>query len=270
MTSIGPAAARWAERLAEWAIPDEILSNAPTTPWAHDVATFRVDDTLDTDSRSARAAREVLPPAGGTVLDVGCGGGRSSLSLVPPATELIGVDQHPDMLEAFVAASASAGVARRTVLGRWPGVAGDTPIADVVVCHHVVYNVADIVPFVAALTDHARLAVVVELPVRHPLSGWNDAWMHFWQLARPDGPTDDDFVAVLREAGIDPEVWRSPRASLSRHASDPASLLPAARRRLCLSADRDDELAEYLASHEIDWVTTVATVRWAGTAEPSA
>jgi SAM-dependent methyltransferase len=113
----GPAAELWAEQLSGWGLPQEILDQAPESPWFHDVARFSVDDTLDRDGTSARWAREVLPPSGGTVLDVGCGGGRSALPLVPPATELIGVDTHQEMLDQFVAAAAAAGVARRTVLG---------------------------------------------------------------------------------------------------------------------------------------------------------
>ncbi|MGH9134515.1 MAG: class I SAM-dependent methyltransferase [Ilumatobacteraceae bacterium] len=260
------AAERWATELGGWGIPDEIVAAAPVSPWSHEVATFSVDDTLDRDNTSARVAREVLPPRSGVVLDVGCGGGRSSAVLVPPATALIGVDQSETMLAAFAEMAASAGVAFQTVHGSWPDVAPATPPADVVICHHVFFNVADAVPFATALTDHARLAVVVEIPVRHPLSGWNAAWKHFWDLDRPAGPTDEDLVAVLRETGLVPEIWRGPRAPLSSHASDPSTLLPAARRRLCLPPERDGELAEYLAEHPIDFVRTVTTLRWPGTA----
>ena len=171
------------------------------------------------------------------------------------------------MLTAYVEAARSAGVAvADACTGGGPMSPTLTPIADVVVCHHVFFNVADAVPFATALTEHARLAVVVEIPVRHPLAGWNPAWKHFWDLDRPTGPTDADLVAVLREAGLVPEVWHSHRTPLSRHSSDPSTLLPAARRRLCLGPERDAELADYLASNPIDFVDTVATLRWPGAA----
>jgi SAM-dependent methyltransferase len=265
---IGPAAAYWAASLADWALPAAVVDQAPVPPWAHDVATFSVDETLDRDTTSTRWAREVLPPTSGTVLDVGCGGGRSSLALVPPASELIGVDQSEAMLSAFTEACARVGVARRTVQGTWPDVAEVTPVADVVVCHHVFYNVADLVPFVLALTDHARLAVVVELPPRHPQSALNDAWRHFWGIERPGRPTDDDAIAVLREIGLDPEVTRSPRGPLSKSTSDPGAAVVSARRRLCLTADRDDEIAEYLAAHPLAWMPEVTTLRWPGDGRP--
>jgi len=263
-------AERWREQLAGWGIPDAILASAPQSPWTHDVAAFAVDDRLDRDTWSARWAREVLPPVGGTVLDVGCGGGRSSLPLVPPATELIGVDRSGAMLDAFVDAATAAGVARRTVHGAWPEVAPHTPVADVAICHHVVYDVGDLVPFLLALTGHARLAVVVELPVLHPMSAWSEAWRHFWDLDRPVGPTHLDVVAVVRELGLDPEVVVGPRRAHSSVAADPATLVPTARRRLCLPPERDDELATWLAEHPPTWVTEVATLRWPGDAPADA
>lgn len=261
-----PAADRWREQLAGWGIPDAILASAPESPWIHDVAAFAVDDRLDRDTTSTRFAREVLPPFGGTVLDVGCGGGRSALPLVPPATELIGVDRSGAMLDEFVAAASAAGVARRTVHGAWPEVASYTPVADVAVCHHVVYDVGDIEPFLMALTAHARLAVVVELPILHPMSAWSEAWRHFWDVDRPAGPTYLDFVAVVRQLGLDPELVVGPRRAHSSAATDAASLVPTARRRLCLPPERDDELATWLVAHPPTWVTEVATVRWPGEA----
>ncbi len=264
-----PAAQRWADLLAGWALPDEILVQAPESPWFHDPRRFAVDDTLDRGATSNRWAREVLPPVGGTVLDVGCGGGRSSLPLVPPASELIGVDSSGVMLDQFVAAASAAGVARRTVHGAWPEVAPHAPVADVVVCHHVVYNVGDLVPFLLALTDHARLAAVVELPTAHPMSAWAPAWEHFWGLARPDGPTAEDFVTVVRELGLDPEVAVGRRSPLSTAAADPAVFVATTRRRLCLPAERDAEIAAWLDAHPPPFADRVATVRWPGTAEPA-
>jgi SAM-dependent methyltransferase len=260
------AGRHWAEQLLAWAVPEDILAQAPVPPWVHDVAMFTVDDTLDRETISARMAREVLPPTGGTVLDVGCGGGRASLALVPPAVGITGVDENERMLAAFDAAATAAGVRHATVPGRWPDVSASAPVADVVVCHHVLFNVADVEPFVVALTAHARLAVVVEIPPRHPQAAWADGWRHFWDVERPAGPTDDDLVAVLRALDIEPEVVHGPRPSLSRSATDPAQLVESARRRLCLTPERDAELAAYLAEHPPAWADTFVTLRWPGTA----
>jgi SAM-dependent methyltransferase len=264
--AITEAATRWADRLQRWAIPDEILAQAPVSPWKHDTAMFAVDDTLDRDTPAAEIARAVLPAEGGSVLDVGCGGGRAAVSLVPPAERLIGVDQSRAMLEAFSGAAAASGVHATTVEGRWPDVAAQTPVADVVVCHHVVYNVAEIEPFLLALTEHARLAVVLVLPPRHPLSAWNDAWRHFWGLERPTEPTANDLAEVLAGLGLDAERWDVPRPPLARATADVAGQVSSARRRLCLTEDRDAELAAYLDAHEPQWSDTNVVFRWPGAA----
>lgn len=262
------AADRWRDALGAWALPDHVVAAAAESPWRHDVARFVVDDTIERDGTSARWAREVLPPLGGTVLDVGCGGGRSVAPLIPPATEVIGVDRTGAMLDEFVGAATRAGVARRTVHGDWPDVMPTTPTADVAICHHVLYDVADVAPFLLALTARARLAVVVELPVRHPMTAWNEAFEHFWGVVRPEGPTHLDLVAVLRELGVDPEYTVSPRRALSRFGADPAHLVPVARRRLALAPDRDAELADWLTEHPPAFVADVATIRWPGDADP--
>lgn len=262
------AAERWAAWLTGWQIPAAIVDQAPESPWGHDPALFAVDDSLPRDSRSSVAAREVLPPSGGTVLDVGCGGGRASLALVPPAELVIGVDTNPEMLAELTRSAHRAGAMCATVAGRWPDVCEHERLAvvDVVVCHHVLYNVTDVVPFIAALTDHARLAVVVEMTDRHPQSAWNEAWQHFWGITRPERPTADDLIAVVDELGLHPEVWRGPKPPMASGAGDPARAVASARRRLCLSADRDEEIATWLRSHPPAWADTAVTLRWAGAA----
>lgn len=260
------AAERWAEQLADWAIPQEILDQASRSPWSHDTATFEVDDTLDRNVLAAEVARTVLPKTGGSVLDIGCGGGRAAMSLVPPAERVIGVDQDPAMLAAFTRAAADAGARSMTIQGTWPEVALDTPIADVVVCHHVAYNVAEIEPFVGALTGRARLAVVLVIPVLHPQTAWNNAWRRFWNIERPSGPTAADFAAVLAEMNIEAERWDMPRPPLARGASDSSTRVPSMLRRLCLPEERADEVAEFLELHEPDWATVHAVFRWPGEA----
>jgi hypothetical protein len=71
-------------------------------------------------------------------------------------------------------------------------------------------------------------------------------------------------VTLLEELGLQPEFTTSRRAALPAYAADPEVLVPMARRRLCLSADRDDELAEWLAANPLPWPDTVATIRWPG------
>ena len=104
---VGDAATRWAEQLAAWEIPDEILAQAPETPWTCLPADFAVEGEDPVSTASTPFEREVLPPDG-SVLDVGCGGGRASLALVPPAARIIGVDQSADMLRQLERSAAPA------------------------------------------------------------------------------------------------------------------------------------------------------------------
>jgi len=255
------AAQQWAADLASWAIPPEILAAAPESPWIHPVAMFTVDGEVP-DSLSHRRARDAVPE-GGSVLDVGCGGGRAAMALVPPAVRVVGVDEQAGMLERFATAGTERGVEVETIHGCWPQESRRTPLADVVVCHHVAYNVADLVPFVAALSDHATSRVVLELPTSHPLTHMAPLWHEFWGLARPSGPTADDCLAVVREAGIDArmETWDDLAPSVRSRLTAPeqAHLM---RVRLCLPAEREPDVAAFLAGTEESPVRRTATIWW--------
>jgi SAM-dependent methyltransferase len=221
ITTATDAAQRWRAALTAWAIPAEILDQAPASPWGHPPRLFDADDDVGVaDSPSHRMARAALG-SGGTVLDVGCGGGRSSRPLVPAAAAVTGVDQQEAMLVVFADAMERASVTHREVLGRWPDVAAEVDAADVVVCHHVVYDVADVEPFVGALTAHARQVVVVELPEHHPMSPFTPLWRHFWNIDRPREPSADLFVEVVRSLGNEvtvARVVRPPRKPQRREA----------------------------------------------------
>lgn len=244
MVPAGPAAQRWAAQLEAWAIPAEILEAAPESPWGFCPELFQApEEPRDSPSRSR--ALEALPP-GGSVLDVGAGAGAAGLALVPPAGALAAVDQSEQMLGALGQDAARRGVPVAAFAGRWPDVAGSVPPADVVVCHHVLYNVADAGPFLVALADHARRRVVVELTARHPLVGLNPLWRHFHGLDRPDGPGLEEAVAVMEEVvGVAPSVERFDRPSRWRDGSRPLQVA-FVRRRLCLPATADPEIDELL------------------------
>ena len=95
---------------------------------------------------------------------MGAGGGAASLPLAPPAALLVAVDESQAMLNSFAEAATRRRARHELIAGRWPDVAATAPVADVVVCHHVAYNVPDLAPFLRALTDHARYRVVLEPP----------------------------------------------------------------------------------------------------------
>ena len=228
---------RWQAELAGWAIPDEILAQAPEPPWGFPVELFRAQPEA-ADSPSRRRAAEALAD-GGSVLDVGCGGGGAAMALAPPAGLVVGVDSAPDMLTAFAEAADAKGVGHREVEGAWPAVSAEVPVVDVVVCHHVFYNVADLPPFAAALSAHAGRRVVVEMTAKHPLTALAPLWRHFHGIDRPDGPTALLAEDVLREAGVEPtvETWTRPARPVDREV-----YVRMNRRRLCLPVDAEPEV----------------------------
>jgi SAM-dependent methyltransferase len=244
------AAERWREQLAAWAIPPEILAAVPDSPWTVPTEVFarRADTSVAAPTgASYLRAREALVD-GGTVLDVGCGAGAASLPLGAPIT---GVDVSPDMLAALAARAQRLGLEARTIEGRWPDVADETPAADVVVCHHVAYNVPDLGDFATALTDHARRRVVLELTPYHPMTPLNPLWTALHGIARPTGPTSRDAVDVLREVGIEAELEKGPRPPRDPYPSF-ADMVAVTRRRLCLLPQRDSDVAAELLRLGVD------------------
>jgi trans-aconitate methyltransferase len=239
------AATRWKDALASWAIPDSILARAHEDPWALPVTLFEHKRPATISPSHRRALESLLP--GATVLDVGAGRCAMSLPLRPPAQRIVAVDSAAAMLE-----NSPADI---TILGRWPDVAPQAGRASVVVCGHVLYNVADLMPFATGLNDAAERRVVVEITRSHPRTRALEQalWRHFWNLERPDGPSFEDAVAVMREAGIEPEVelWESQQRGGLESLEELVSWM---RQTVCLSPDRDDEVRAIVLQHarEVD------------------
>ena len=254
------AGKRWARQMADWAIPAEILGSAPRQPFVFAPEIFAAPEPGTYElSLSNRRAAEALA-GGGSVLDVGCGGGAAALAVAPPATEVIGTDRQTNMLELFEATARQRGIAASVVAGSWPEVAGDTPVADVVVCHNVLYNVADIGPFVTALDSCARRRVVIEITPKHPQDRRRMLWRHFWNLERPHEPTAATAVEAIAEAGFDPVVEKSllpedPRAAVRREFEGGQWC-----RNLCLPPEREPEVAALIA--DVPFPSERVTIWW--------
>ena len=248
------SARRWREDLDSWAIPPEILAAAPETPWGCPSGLFArsTEEALTTGgaltyggqtSPSVRRALEALPE-GGSVLDVGAGAGAASLPLCPPGAAVTAVDQSLDMLAAFAALAGRAGILHREVEGRWPDVAGEVGPVDVVV-FQISHRQMDAIP----LTRHARRRVVVEITARHPQAGLNPLWEHFHGTPRPTRPTAEDAAGVVRGLGPDVGFERFDAPPRWNGEADRDELVAFTRRRLCLPAERDPEVAALLPPH---------------------
>lgn len=259
------AAARWATELAAWVIPAEILAQAPESPWGHAPAMFRAGPpAAAARSRATELALERLP-TGGAALDVGCGGGAAAFALAPPAGRVLGVDESAGMLELFAATAAQRGVDAGTFLGRWPDVAANVPSADVVVCHNVFYNVADLPAFARALDAHTATRVVAELTTVHGMTRFGPLWQHFWGIERPSGPSAELAREVLVEAGLPAHLAAAdatrPTPTTFDDPTARATSVAFVRRTLCLTADRDAEI-DALLTPELTLSVQRAVIWW--------
>src|SRR5262245_44567399 len=111
------AAEQWSAALGAWARPPEILAAAPERPGPlpPEPSAHAAERALADGPRPAQARALEALPAGGSVLDIGVGGGAASLPLAPPAGLLVGVDESQPMLESFGRLADERGVAHREV-----------------------------------------------------------------------------------------------------------------------------------------------------------
>jgi hypothetical protein len=138
--------------------------------------------------------------------------------------------------------AALSGLEFHAVCGSWPDIAGSVGAADVVTCHHVFYNVADLGAFVEQLSAHAYRRVVVEITAEHPLSPLNPLWERFYSVVRPKAPNALDVLAILAALGIRAchEFWRPEPLASAESFED---LVEVTTRRLCLPVERAAEVS---------------------------
>ncbi|MYW05247.1 class I SAM-dependent methyltransferase, partial [Streptomyces sp. SID3343] len=196
----------WDAMVAAWRMPGdaEVAAGSGAGPGAG----------APGETPSQRWAREALPP-GGTVLDVGCGAGAASLPLADRAGRIVGIDADPSRTAAFEVRAKTLDVEHETVVGVWPEVAPQVPVADVVVCHHVLYHALGLEAFVTALTRHARERVVVELLVAHPHAWLRPVWGELGGDPDPGpAPGVADALAAFAALGMNVHVvsWDDPWA----------------------------------------------------------
>ena len=260
-----PAGERWRQDIRDAAVPQRILDGGPDRPFSLEPEMFRWrpdEDARQAPRPSRLRALEALPD-GGSVLDVGVGGGASSLGLAPKAGLITGVDRLEGMLASFEASAAETGVAARAVLGAWPDVADQVEPADVAVSHHALYGTEDIEGFFAALTARARHRVVLEVSSHAPPLGLNPLWRHIHGEERADRVVADVIEEVLVAMGFAPTREDIVLPAAVREVTP--ERVAFARRRLHVGEDRDEEIAELLRTLE-PLPHRVAALWWPGAA----
>ncbi len=244
------AAGRWREQLEAWAIPQELLDAVPDSPYEwpselwerHRAAADEVRDSV-----TAAIVRELLPD-GGSVLDVGAGTGRLSLPLAREGYRLTAVERDHGMIAGLRRQTARIGGGVSVIEGSWPAAAAEAGRHDVAMCAHVVYDVADVVPFLAALNAAAHRAVIVEMTPQHPWWSLAPYYLALHDLDRPHGPTVGDLAAIVKEElGVVPTLRKWTGSGRLRFASID-ELVEYQRRRLVLPRERTAELEQLLTA----------------------
>jgi SAM-dependent methyltransferase len=147
-----------------------------------------------------------------TVIDVGAGAGRHAVPIAERAEWVTAVEPSEGMRAHMVSLPNLTVVA-----SNWED--AEVAPADVVICSHVLYGVADVVPFVEKMERSARERVVIMLregPIPHPANILRDR-----MSAEPVPPITrfSDLFMVLIQMGITPDVKFISYPVINRYAS---------------------------------------------------
>ncbi|MDH3306839.1 MAG: class I SAM-dependent methyltransferase [Acidimicrobiia bacterium] len=249
----GPAAVRWRHQLEAWAIPQALLDGVPWNPYEWPAELFARRDRQ-------RVAEGVEPPTFDivmgfeprTVLDIGAGTGGSCLTLAERGVHVTALERDEGMAQRLRSEAARRGLEVEVIEAAWPEAASSAPVVDVVTTSHVVHNVPDLAPFLAAMADHATRAVVIQEFEQHPWAHLGPYYKALHGLDRPTGPTVDDLVAVVYETlGVEPEVlrWDSGRPMWFQ---DRHELYLFYGRRLVVPEQRWQELNDVLGPYVVE------------------
>jgi SAM-dependent methyltransferase len=150
--------------------------------------------------------QRVRATAGGddTLLDVGAGTGRHTVALAAHVKHVTAVDPSGAMLALLQEDVRAQGIANvEVVQAEWMQ-AGVAP-ADYVICSHVLYPIADVVPFVRKLAAHARKRVFIALRA-DPMATDFGLWAEFYGVPLQHQPVHMDLLNVLAQIGIFADV----------------------------------------------------------------
>ena len=219
-------------------------------PGGHGGFTYsnRPQDPYRTDDSVLNALYAALSPDA-TVLDVGGGAGRYALPLATRARHVTVVEPSPDSCETLQSRAAEAGIRNITVINEaWED--AEAPSADMVLCSLVLHHVADAVPFVTRMQEHATGSVVVVEMMETP----GALEIPFYERVHGSAPTPlpglPDVLNLLWAMDIYPDV-----AMLSEETAvldtDRAAAMEQLRRRLGVEEGSDADTRLRAAADEL-------------------
>ena len=200
------ATERWKQMvLAEHAQSEARMGGAPPPEdrWRPYAGQFKADPARAGDDLVDRLLAWAAPH--NIVLDVGAGGGRLALPLALRCRRVVAVEPSPSMGEVLRQQAAESSISNVSwVQSRWED--AEVEPADLVLCAHVLYVVADVEPFVRKLEAHDRDRVLVVLFQASPQAQTYPLWERIHGEARLPLPSLPEFREVLAQLGIDAAV----------------------------------------------------------------
>ena len=171
--------------------------------WRRYASAFREDPSRTDDPVVNRLAREVGSET--TVLDVGGGAGRLALPLALRCRHVTVVEPSASMVEQLEEGARDADITNVTTV-QDPWEEADSEPADIVLCAHVLYGVADVVPFIRKLEASARDKVLVLMFIDSPQSHLAPLWEPVHREVRINLPAVPELLRVMWEIGIYPDL----------------------------------------------------------------
>lgn len=219
--------------------------------WDRRAAQFRrMSEQHDPDRDLLVALLKEPLHAGGSFLDIGAGAGRYTLPIAAMAQRVTAVEPSGAMRQHLEERLTTARLTNVTILPvSWEDAVVEPH--DVVLAAHVVYPIADIVPFVQKLIAHARHTWFITIRVQPMGIEFAPLWEQIWHTPYPTEPTFLDLYNLLFSLGLRPHARLKPFAGgLGAVSLDDA--VAQARSRLFLAEDdtqHDDHIRRYLTTH---------------------
>ena len=176
----------------------------PSDHWRPYAQQFKADPWRTDDLLVNRLKLEVQ--AHQTLLDVGAGAGRLSLPLALNCRHVAAVEPSDSMTQVLSQQLSDLSIQNVSLVqAKWED--AEVQVADIVLCCHVLYVVADIERFVRKLESHARQRVLVVLYKSAPQSQTYSLWNRVHGEDRLPLPSLPQLQEVLSELDIDSR-WR--------------------------------------------------------------
>lgn len=174
--------------------------------------------------------RAQLPAADGRVLDVGAGPGRYAVPLAELGARVVAVEPNAAMVALLEEEAAAHRVSIAVEHAVWPEAEPRVGSADVVLCAHVVYPIADVAPFLRALDRAARCAVVLVARLGQPDDALSHVFRAVYGEERAPMPSLPELYNLLLQLGIPASVSMHPFESRWNFADAEAAVSSAAQR----------------------------------------